>query len=122
MKVWLSIALLVATVQGFGGASGSFAGTVIDGPDQASGWVYVEGRNHSVRRVNISAAKVRYESDVPKAERKNPVPRALPAGTHVRVTAEQDESGEWRAEDVEILSGADGPDEKKDAPATTSQT
>jgi hypothetical protein len=123
MKVLLPIVLFIAASPLFAGTSGSFAGTVVDGPDSSGQWVYVQGHNQSIRRVNISQAKIRYDDDVPKSERKSPLPRALPAGTRVRVTAEQDEAGEWRANVVEILEKtAADPDEKKDASATTSQT
>ena len=122
MKVLLPLVVLLASIALFAGASGSFAGTVVQGPDQTSGWVYVEGHNHSVRRVNIGRAKIRYDSEVPKAERKDPVPKVLPPGTRVRVTAEQDEAGEWRANDVEILNSRGSDDEKKALDPTTSQT
>ena len=122
MKVWLPIVLFLAACPLFAGTAGSFAGTVVDGPDASAQWIYVQGNNHSVRRVDVSRAKVRYGSEVPKSERKIPIRTVLPAGTRVRVTAEQDEAGEWRANDVEILDGNVDPNEKKDASPTTSQT
>jgi hypothetical protein len=123
MKVLLPIVLLVVTLSLFAGTSGSFAGTVVDGPEASGDWLYVQGHNHSVRRVSIGHAKIRYDSDVPKSERSDPIPKTLPAGTRVRVTAQQDESGEWRANDIEILNGSSGDeDKKKDPAATTSQT
>jgi hypothetical protein len=122
MKVLLPFLLLIAVLSVFAGTSGSFAGTVIEGPDASSGWVYVQGHNHSIRRVDVSRARIRYASDMPKSERKDPVPQTLPPGTHVRVTAEQDESGEWRAKDVEILNTGGENDEKKAPQSTTSDT
>jgi len=121
--------LLVAVLLGLAcpwlvaGTLGSFRGTIVRGPDQSSGWIYVEGRNHTLRRVNASGAKVEYESDVPAEERKKPIPKVLPLGTPVRVTAEQDDGGEWHATEIEILK-AEPPsdDEKKLSSPTTSQS
>jgi hypothetical protein len=124
MKVLLVSALLfMASVFGLAGTPGSFRGTVVDGPEKSDTWMYVEGHNHSVRRVYVSGATIRYDSEVPAADRKTPVPRALQVGTQVRVTAEQDDAGEWRATDIEILKIGGAEDEKKKVGApTTSQS
>jgi hypothetical protein len=123
MKVLLfSALLLVGSLPLSAGTPGSFAGTVVNGPEQSDTWVYVEGHNHSVRRVYVSGAKIRYDADVPVSERKNPVPRALPAGMQIRVTAEQDDAGEWRAIEIEILKTGTSGDEKKSVAPTTSQS
>lgn len=122
MKVLLFAAVVVfASYWALAAAPGSFAGTVVSGPETDT-WLYVQGRNHSVRRVYVGGAKFHYDSEVPTSERKTPVPTTLPAGTQVRVTAEQDEAGEWRATDVEILGNAAPVDEKKTAGSTTSQS
>ena len=121
MKVWFRILLLALVSQmAVAGSPGSFAGTVIRGPENSDSWLYVEGHNHSVRRVEISDAKFAYDEDVPMAARKNPVPKTLPAGTSVRVTAEQDAAGEWRATEVEILEPS--ADQKKSTAPPTSQS
>ena len=119
----LTVALaLAAAAPGFGGTPGSFRGTVVQGPEQAD-VMYVEGRNHSVRRVFVNGADVRYDSEVPAAQRQKPVPKVLPAGTQVRVTAEQDDGGEWRATQIEILNASpSNEDEKKPPVPTTSQS
>lgn len=123
MKVLLlAVIMVLASNQALAAAPGSFAGTVVSGPETSDTWLYVQGRNHSVRRVYVSGAKFHYDSEVPISERKTPVPTTLPAGTQVRVTAEQDEAGEWRATDVEILGNAAPVDEKKTAGSTTSQS
>jgi hypothetical protein len=121
MKVCFWFALLaMITMPAFAGSPGSFAGTVVRGPDVSDSWLYIEGRNHSVRRVEVSGAKFEYDDDVPVRERKSPVPKALPPGTSVRITAEQDDAGEWRATAVEILKPSS--EEKKSAATTTSQS
>jgi hypothetical protein len=122
MKVLLLAVVMVAAFLAVAAAPGSFAGTVVNGPERSDAWLYVQGRNHSVRRVYVSGAKFHYGSEVPVSERKKPVPTILPAGTLLRVTAEQDGAGEWRASDVEILENAATVDEKKTAGSTTSQS
>lgn len=124
MKVLLGLfASLFATAWLLAGTPGSFRGTVVPGPDKSNAWVYVEGRNHAVRRVNVSSAKIHYDEEISASGRQKPVPKVLPIGTQVRVTAEQDDGGEWRATDVEILK-AEPPadDEKKLASPTTAQS
>jgi hypothetical protein len=122
MKVLLTIALaLLCSLASFAGTPGEFRGTVVSGPEQSGQWVYVEGYNHSVRRVDVRRAKIRYDSEVPQAERQKPVPKSLAVGMQIRVTAEQDDAGEWRAIEVEILKGS-AQDEKKATIPTTSQS
>ena len=87
---------------------GSFRGTVVEG-DQGSpktGWLYVRGKNGSIRRVDISHASIGYDEEMPADQRK-PEPRdLLLVGAEVRVTAEPDSEGEWRASRVEIIKPA----------------
>ncbi len=85
---------------------GSFRGTIVDNPSAVKGWIYVQGRNGSARRVEISRAKILYGDDVPAAARRPKPEEALIPGTEVRVTAEQDNDGEWHATQVEILKAA----------------
>lgn len=123
MKVLFSFVCLFWAVACFSGTAGSFAGTIVDGPESSASWVYVQGRNHSMRKVDVSRAKIRYESGVPLAERQTPTgPKKLSAGTQVRVTAEQDDAGEWHATEVEILRSSQRNGEKKPLSPTTSQT
>jgi hypothetical protein len=87
---------------------GSFRGTIVDNPNAAKGWIYVQGRNGTARRVEISRAKILYDEDVPAADRRPKPEEALIPGAEVRVTAEQDSDGEWHATQVEILKAAAG--------------
>lgn len=121
MKVLVSALLLFASLPLSAGTPGSFAGTVVNGPERSDTWVYVEGHHHSLRRVYVSGAKILYARDVPSSERQSPVPTKLTAGTEVRVTAEQDDAGEWRATQIEILKPRAPSENKKVAAPTTSR-
>jgi len=88
------------------GTEGIFQGTVVDPPPSqppSPGWIYVEGGNHLLRKVEVSHAEIVFGAQVPANEKHKCGPECLAAGQEVRVTAEQDESGEWRARRVEIL-------------------
>ncbi|HEY3929904.1 MAG TPA: hypothetical protein VGL89_16150 [Candidatus Koribacter sp.] len=120
MKVlWAIVVAFGAVLAAIAGTLGSFAGTVVTAPSQSGPWLYVEGHDHGIRRVNVSTAKIRYDDEVPAAERHDPVPTTLPAGTYVRVLAEQGPDGEWKATEVDILKPGTGHHEKKiDSPVT----
>jgi hypothetical protein len=112
--VFLSVGLALALPLLRAGTAGSFRGKVVESDATAvdPNWIYVEGRNHAIRRVEISHAHVEYDEAVPATSRKAKPERSLLAGTEVRVTAEQGKDGEWRASRIEILnipetSGAD---------------
>jgi hypothetical protein len=101
------MALLVSLISGLSfGAEGIFQGTVVDPPpDQPAspGWIFVEGGNHLLRKVEVAHAVVVFGPQVPPSHKRKCGPECLAAGQEVRVTAEQDASGEWRARQVEIL-------------------
>lgn len=85
---------------------GTFQGRVIDPPVDAPmphGWIYVQGPNHMLRRVEVSHASIVFADTVPVSQRRKCNMDCLAAGQVIRVTAEQDRSGEWRAKRVEIL-------------------
>ncbi len=86
------------------GTPGSFRGVLYKGADTKPGWWYVVGRNDSLRLVYTANASVTYAEEVPEEDRKPRPRRSLVPGTEVRVTAEQDGKGAWRATEVEILS------------------
>jgi hypothetical protein len=89
-------------------ASGSFVGQVVNGPsfDAGKKWVFIQGAHGSVRRVEISAAKIVFGSSVGKQDRDARPEDAVREGAQVRVTASQDGQGEWRASLVEIVKPA----------------
>ena len=95
--------------------AGSFRGTVVEGekgvPHQ--GWLFVRGRNGSIRRVDISQSAIAYDESVPADQRKSSAREQLAIGAEVRITAEQDSDGEWRASRVEIVKPAPTHDAEK---------
>jgi hypothetical protein len=106
----MALVLLMAVLLN-AGTSGSFRGTIVDGPSAAKGWIYVQGRNGMARRVEIAHAHVAYDEEIPAAERRSRPEEALVVGTEIRVTAEQGSDGEWKASEVEILKPANGREE-----------
>lgn len=100
------LALILGCAMLAGATPGSFRGTVVDNPNAGTGWIYVQGRNGTARRVEISRAKIEYDEDVPADERNSKPEDALVPGSEVRVTAEQGSDGEWHATEVEILKAA----------------
>jgi hypothetical protein len=84
------------------GTNGSFVGRVVKGPntDASRNWLYVQSPHGSVRRVDVSAAKIGYAAGVEKKDRAKD---AVREGAQVRVTASQDGEGEWKATKVEIV-------------------
>jgi hypothetical protein len=124
----LLLVLVVGSQSAWAGTPGIFRGFIVaapvsqdhySGPKQA-GWLYVEGRNHMVRRVALAQAEIIYAAEVPAAERQKDPARSLVKGAEVRVTAEQDGNGEWRAQRVEILKIAPAPKEDERAPRVSS--
>ena len=100
--------ILAACASLLAGTPGSFRGTIVDAPESSPGknWIYVQGRNGTARRVEISRADVSYDEDVPQANRAKNPSEALVPGAEVRVTAEQGSDGEWTASTIEILKAA----------------
>ena len=85
---------------------GTFQGRVVDPPSShplIRGWIYVQGPNHTLRRVEVSHAAIVFGESVPVSQRHKCTMECLSAGQEVRVTAEQDRTGEWRAKRIEIL-------------------
>ena len=85
---------------------GTFQGRVIDPPlnhPLRYGWIYVQGRNHLLRRVEVSHAHIVFGENIPVSQRHKCNMECLSAGQEIRVTAEQDDAGEWRAKTVEII-------------------
>jgi len=85
---------------------GTFRGKITDPPASepaVKGWIFVQGRNRMLRRVEVAHAEIVYGEEIPASERHNCRADCLKAGQEVRITAHQDSSGEWRAKRVEIL-------------------
>jgi hypothetical protein len=112
--------LLVANHSVWAGTPGTFRGFIVAAPvssdhsvePKQADWLYVEGRNHMVRRVALAHAQIIYAETVPAAERQKDPARSLIKGAEVRVTAEPDGDGEWQAQRIEILKIAPAPAER----------
>jgi hypothetical protein len=108
MKCWV-LSLAFAMLFGISSASaadGTFIGKVVDPPANApttTGWIFIQGRNNMLRRVEVSHAEILFDEDVPVDQRHKCTAECLSPGQEVRVTAHQDASGEWQAKRVEIL-------------------
>lgn len=101
----LPLLVVIAAATAWPGTPGSFRGKVVRPPagKEHQGWLYVQGRNKMLRRVAVETAVVVYSNDVPGHQREKDPAKGLFEGTEVRVTAEQDDAGEWRALRIEIL-------------------
>jgi len=85
---------------------GMFQGKVVGPPGDGTakpGWIFVQGRNRMLRRVEVSHATIVFGDAVPASQQRKCRMDCLAIGQEIRVTAEQDSSGEWRAKRVEIL-------------------
>jgi hypothetical protein len=108
------LAFLLLTSIAFAGTPGTFRGILYPGRNTKPGWVYIVGRNDTLRLVHIANASIVYAEEFPQRLRRANPAKALRPGADVRVTAEQDKKGNWRAREVEIISlTADGPKDQK---------
>ena len=107
--VSLGFALLILSPAAFA-VDGTFRGKIADPPSSVpavKGWIFVEGRNQMLRRVEVAHAEIVYGEEVPTSNQRHQCNSdCLFKGQEVRITAHQDESGEWRAKRVEILKEA----------------
>lgn len=85
---------------------GMFQGTVVDPPGSEGsrpGWIFVRGGNRMLRKVEVSHATVTFGNQVPASQKRRCRMECIEPGQVVRVLAEQDSQGEWRAKEVIIL-------------------
>ena len=97
--------LLVCSPSAFA-ADGTFRGKIANPPAneaEVKGWIFVEGRNKMLRRVEVAHEEIVYGEEVPASQRRDCNLDCLTTGQEVRITARQDSGGEWRAKRVEIL-------------------
>jgi hypothetical protein len=114
--VSLAFGLLISIPAAFA-VDGTFSGKIADPPSgepAVKGWIFVEGRNQMLRRVEVAHAEIVYGEEVPASSQgHNCNSDCLIKGQEVRITARQDASGEWRAKRVEILKIATQTTEKR---------
>jgi hypothetical protein len=101
-----ALVLILASTFVSAATMGSFSGEVVRGVSVENGkhWVYVKSGKSTVRRVDISEAQITYDAQVPRAHRSQKPADDIRQGTRLSVTASQDESGEWKASKLEIVS------------------
>lgn len=97
------LAVLLLATAAYGGTPGTFRGELYPGQDTKPGWVYIVGRNETLRLVHIANASVFYADEFPTRLRRQKPATSLKPGVDVRVTAEQDENGNWQASEIEII-------------------
>jgi hypothetical protein len=104
MRIALAASIALTLALAALASPGIFIGELIPPPHPAAdgSWLYVKGRNSMVRRVDIAGARVFYGESVADRDRRRNASESLIPGAEVRVTADQNSSGEWRAEQVEI--------------------
>jgi hypothetical protein len=104
-KAAAGLLVLVVFTADLSATPGTFRGKVVEPPSgkEHQGWLYVQGKNKMLRRVALGNAPIFYAANVPENQRERVPTNSLLAGAEVRVTAEQDEAGEWRALRIEIL-------------------
>lgn len=102
----LAVIVLCGAVVELNAIDGTFEGRIVNPAPQQNlpqGWIFVQGRNHMLRRVEITHAIIVFAQEIPAGQRRKCGPECLEPGQEIRVTADQDSSGEWRAKRVEIL-------------------
>jgi len=100
VRVMLLLSLLPALLSA---TPGSFRGVIVRGQDDSPGWIWVKGANGLLRKVGVNGARVVYDDAVPRGERQRQPQMSMRLGAEIRVTADQDGDGEWRASKIEIL-------------------
>ena len=104
--VSLAFGVLLANTAAYA-VDGTFLGKIADPPANepaVKGWIFVQGRNQMLRRVEVAHAEIVYGEEVPASNQRHSCNSdCLIKGQEVRITAHQDASGEWRAKRVEIL-------------------
>lgn len=114
--VSLAFGLLLSSPMAFA-VDGTFSGKIADPPASepaVKGWIFVEGRNQMLRRVEVAHAEIVYGEEVPTSSQQHKCNSdCLIKGQEVRITAHQDASGEWRAKRVEILKMTTQTTEKR---------
>jgi hypothetical protein len=107
----IRLVLLIALTSVAFATDGTFLGTIVSPPGKepaAQGWIFVQGRNRLVRRVDVTHATIVSLEKTSSEQGKKCGIECLAIGQEVRVTAEQDVVGEWRAKRVEILGAERG--------------
>jgi hypothetical protein len=108
----------------YGSTPAMFRGRVVELADQPRrpGLIFVMGRNGSLRKVHITSAHVQYADAMPAKFRKAEPLQSLVQGAEIRVEAEEESAGLWRARSIEILQVPGSPKPKDYAPPGPKKT
>jgi hypothetical protein len=108
LRPLLAIPLVLFSLSLCAATPASFRGKVVEFPvgKAKPGTIFVMSRNGSLRKVEVRDARVIYAADFPARLRKTEPAHALKHGTEIRVTAEENGAGLWRAHLIEILPPA----------------
>lgn len=106
MRLSALILALALTIPAFASTPASFRGKVIEFPNTkgTQATILVMGRNGAARKVQIGAAHVVYTEAIPQRLRRTNPNQSLKHGAEVRVEAEENGHGLWRARTIEILA------------------
>lgn len=88
------------------GTAAVFRGEVVRFADAGPHTIFVLGRRGSLRKVRVAGASVSYAASVPAAIRERDAVCGLKHGAEVRVEADENGQGLWRARTIEILRAA----------------
>jgi hypothetical protein len=127
MRLVATALALLLTFPALASTPGSFRGKVIEfptGKGSASGLIFVMGRNGALRRVQVGSARVSYDQHIPTKFRHKQPNESLKHGTDIRVEAEENGHGTWRARTIQILGvpGAPAPEPRAQAKPKLPQT
>ncbi len=104
VRIVVVLLLLAANVGWAEGAIGTFEGLVVQGNSRETGtYIYVQSKNGNMRRVRIKGARIYYADSIPAIQRTRSAAECLRGPSEVRITAEQNKSGEWNAREIMIL-------------------
>lgn len=108
VQVLAALALTIQMGMGQAAASGEFRGVIAASHfvKPSEKWIFVQGRNGLLRKVNITRARVVYDDAVPVDQRRERPSYSLIEGAEVRVNAKQDADGEWNALQIVIMKMA----------------
>ncbi len=100
MRPFAIASFLLVSISLYAATPGTFRGKIVESTESTEkGWIFLQSRNGSIRKVNIGSARIT-SANAPKPYKREF--GALPQGTEVRVTATQ-ENGNWKASEVEII-------------------
>ncbi|MBV8206298.1 MAG: hypothetical protein JO041_05860 [Acidobacteria bacterium] len=101
------LTLVMVAGASFAATPATFRGRIIEAPDPAQavpGTILVMGRNGLLRKVEVGQARVVYSEYIPPEKRQKRATDSLKAGAEIRVLAEENGDGLWRARQIEILA------------------